>query len=136
MIDLKDIRDRVQNLDIFLSVEDTISAAEAMETFNAPPPAAFVSTSAERARPNELATGHRQRVDQTVSVLWALGAERAHRDGDPMEEVKGKLLTSLVAWQPKGSAKPLEYVSYGVRFIGEGLIWGEILLVGAYHITG
>ena len=137
MIDLKSIRDRIIGLDYFLSVADSPAAAEAMEQFNALPPAAFVSTASERADPNMLATGHRQRVNQTISVLFVIGAERASRDNvDPMEEARSLLLRSLVAWTPQGSLKPLDYVSYSLRFIDQGLLWGELLFIGTYTVSG
>ena len=136
MIDLKSVRDRLDALGIFLSVEDTVSAGEAIEQFNAPPPAAFVSTARESAAGNTLATSFRQKVTQTVSVLWVVGAERATRDNnDPMEEIRSAIIRDLTGWTPEGSASRFEYMSYSLRFIGEGLIWGEALFAGSYYIT-
>jgi hypothetical protein len=135
-IDLKSCRDRLGELELFNTVEDTASAAEAMESFNALPPAAFVSTAAERAVPNKVSGRHRQPVLQTVSVLFALAAERADRErNDPAEIHRNAVINKLTAWRPPGATGPFQYVSYSIRMIADGLIWGECLFAAPYLLV-
>lgn len=137
MINLKSVADKIrEGVPEFLSVGDSLSAADAVTTFTARPPACYVSTSGERARGNELSTGHRQRVIQTVSVLFVLGAERRDRqEADQVEAIKAALVKLLTAWTPEGAASPFEYGSYSLRFAGEGLAWGELLFAAPYYIS-
>lgn len=136
MIDLNSVKERVRSLGLFNDVGDSVSAAEAVTNFVARPPAAYVATSGERARPNEMSTGHRQRVIQTVSVLFVLGMERADSaNADEVERIKGELIKSLTAWTPDGARGPFDYVSYSMRFAGEGLIWGELLFAAPYYVS-
>lgn len=136
MIDLDDVRAKIRDLGVYNEVGDALNGADAMENFVGRPPAAFVSTSSERAAPNKMATGFRQRVYQGVSVLFVEGQESAARDTDDRVEArKRELVQLLVAWTPQGAASPFEYVSYSVRFIGGGLVWGEVILAAPYFVT-
>ena len=144
MIDLKAVRDRLIVEDaalappLFLSAKDTISAGEAMESFNAIPPAAFVSTAGERAESNMLATGprRRQRVTQTVSILFALGLERGDDErADPAEAARVFIMGRMVGWKPPGADSPFDYVSYSVVQISGGLMWGEVLVRAPWHLV-
>lgn len=135
-VDLKAVRDRVAELAIFNDVGDSLSVAEAMADFVARPPAAYISTSGERAGASKMATGHRQRVLQTVSVLFVMGGER--RDGDkvdPVEEAKAALILKLTAWRPAGADSPFDYVGYSFMRAEEGLVWAELLFMAPYHIS-
>lgn len=138
MIDLKAIRAQLEEGRFFLSVKDSISAAEAMEGFNAIPPAAFVSTAGERAEPNMLATGprRRQRVTQTVSILFVLGMERGDDESaDPAEAARLFVMARTVGWQAPGADSPFDYVSYSVVQISGGLMWGEVLVRAPWHLV-
>lgn len=142
MIDLKSVRARLAATialeePFFFSVKDTVSAGEAMESFNALPPAAFVSTAGERAEPNQLATGRRrQRVWQTVSLLFALALERGDEErADPAEAARAFIMGRMVGWRPDGADSPFDYVSYSVVQISGGLMWGEVLVRAPWHLT-
>jgi len=134
-IDLKSVGAKVETLGIFNDVGDALSVAEAMEEFVGRPPAVFISTSGERAGPNKMSTGHRQRVNQTVSVLFVMGQER--RDGgavDPVEEAKNALILLLTAWRPDGADSPFDYVGYSFMRAEGGLVWAELLFAAPYHV--
>jgi hypothetical protein len=135
-IDLKAVSDRVSGLGFFNDVGDAAAASEAMTNFIARPPAAYVSTASERAGPNKLSTGWRQKVVQTVSVLFVMGIERADQDlSDCVEAARLLIINALTGWRPEGADSPFHYVSYSMRFAGEGLIWGECLFAAPYHRT-
>ena len=142
MIDLNDVRARVHGLlgfegqPLFLSVEDSVSGAEAMEQFTATPPAAFVTIAGETAAPSKHMGRHEQTVLATVSILWALAAERADEDrADPMEEAKRQVILGLAGWRAAGAMDAFNYSSFSVRFIGEGLMWGEALFRARYFLS-
>jgi hypothetical protein len=141
MIDLAAIRARVLAITVggaplFLSVEDTPSAADAMENFTAPPPAGFVSVARERAAPNRLSGRHRQLVRSSVSVLWCLGAERAdEKRNDPMEVARGAIIYSLSGWRAPGADTAFDFESYSLRYIAHGLMWGESLFAASWALT-
>lgn len=136
MIDLGSVRRKIEELNLFNDVGNTTSAAEAIEEFVARPPAAYVSTASERAGANQLSTGHRQRVTQTISVLFVLGGESAASDNaDEVEAVRRALIGTLTAWTPEGAASALEYGSYSLRAMADGLIWGELLFSAPYYVS-
>lgn len=133
-IDLKACRDRLQDLGRFNDVGDSVSAGEAMTNFIARPPSAYVSTASERAGPNKLSTGWRQRIFQTVSVLFVVGAERRDAEqGDEVEAHRLAIFESFTAWTPPGADGPFQYIGYSHRFAGDGLIWGESLFGAPYY---
>lgn len=137
MIELKNVRDRLDELQSLCYVGDSISGADAMENMNARPDSAFVSTSGARGAPSKLATGKvRQRVVQNVSVVFCIGQESAADDQtDTMEERWQEILYALLGWTPPGAGGPFNFVSFGVRFIGEGLIWGEVIMAAPLLIS-
>ena len=135
-IDLKSVKQKICELGVFNDVGDTLSVAEAMKEFVARPPACYVSTSSERAGPNRLSTGHRQRITQIVSVLFVMGGERRDEDAvDPVEDARQKLLLALTAWRPEGADSPFDYVSYSFLQAEDGLVWAELLFAAPYHVS-
>lgn len=141
MIDLAAVRARVLAITVggvplLLSVEDTPSAADAMEHFNAPPPAGFVSVARERAAPNRLSGRHRQLIRSSVSVLFCLAAERADESrNDPVEVARGAIMFSLSGWRAPGADGAFDFESYSFRFAGDGLLWGECLFGAPWILT-
>lgn len=135
-INLADVQARVLELELFNSVQNTLSAADAMENFNSAPPAGFVSTASERASSNTLSTGRmRQRVMQTVSVLFVLGTGRADEaEGDEMEAARKAIMEHLVGWRADGAEAAFEYVSYSLVQIADGLAWGEVLVQAPWYL--
>jgi hypothetical protein len=137
MIDLKSVKTKICELGIFNDVGDSLSVAEAMNEFIGRPPACYVSTGGERAGPNRMSTGHRQRVMQSVSVLFVMGGERRDNDPvDPVEEIRSALILALTAWRPDGADSPFDYVGYSFLRAEDGLLWGELLFAAPYHIKG
>lgn len=128
-MDLGPIRDRIQNGTDLMHVGDVVEAADAIQNVSAPTPSAFVSTAREQAAKNKNSTGrHSQMVDQTISVLVAEGAQRADSDlRDVVEARKEELITLLMGWTPDGASLPLDYVSYSIRFMDQGIVWFELL---------
>lgn len=128
MIDLEAVRERVHGLG-FSHTGDVVEAADAMENMSAPTPAAYISTARESAARNKNATGrHTQIIEQTVSVLMALGAQRA--DGklrDDVEEKKNAVIESLMGWTAPGAETPFNYLSFSVRFMAQGIVWTEAM---------
>jgi hypothetical protein len=136
-IDLKAVRDRLMELGHFNFVADWVSAADAIENAPPHPPAAFVTTSAERAQPNKLIGRHRQRVAQTVSVLFVIAAQRADSEqSDAVEELRLAVRDSLMGWRPPGAEAAFQYVAFSIRYSSGGLIWCEALFVAPYFATG
>lgn len=134
MISLEDVRVKVASIihpdePYFLSVSDALSLADAMENFDAVPPAAYVSTGVENALQNKRATGPvLQKVNSSISVAFCLGAERADGERvDQAEVARGLILQALVGFSPAGAARSLEYKSYRMVATGGGLLWGEVL---------
>lgn len=137
MIVLASVTEKLRELGIFNDVGDSVDAAQAITEFVARPPAAYVATSREQASANEMSTGFRQRVLQTVSVLFVIGQERKAKDtADAVEAVKAAIVKQLTAWEPEGAMGVFNYVSYSMRFAGDGLIWGECLFSAPYYIRG
>lgn len=128
MIDLEKVRDRVHDLG-FVYTGDAVDAADAMQNMSAPVPAAYVSIAREGATKNKNSAGrHTQVVEQVLSVLFAVGGQRA--DGDlrgTVEHWKDEIIPSLIGWTAPGAGMPFEYVSYSIRFMGDGMVWAECL---------
>jgi hypothetical protein len=128
MIDLEAVRDRVHALG-FIFTGDAVDAVDAMTNMSAPVPAAYVSIAREGAAKNKNSTGrHTQIVSQTLSVLMAVGGQRA--DGDiraTVEYWKNEVRDSITGWQAPGANTNFDYDSYSIRFMGEGLVWSETL---------
>lgn len=137
MIDLRNVRERIERLQLFNRVGTITTAADAMENEQFIPPAAFVSTAFERAAPNRLSTGrHRQLVQQGISVLWVQGAERADAEPvDVVDDTRRRLILDLIGWRPVGADMPLQYQSFSVPLIGGGLIWSELVFNGSYVLV-
>lgn len=136
-IDLKAMRDRLDGLGRWNRVEALLSASEGMANMSVVPPYACVSTSTERAAPSKLIGRHRQRVRQTVSIMFARGSEVATLQDvpDDVELDKKAAIEALVAWTPPGADTALDYVSFGVSIVAEGLIWSELLVAADYHVV-
>jgi hypothetical protein len=136
-IDLDACRELVAGLSNFDSCETSVSAAEAMQSASAPPRSSWVSTATERAGKNEGTTGyHRQRVTQTVSILFVMAAERADgAQSDELEDAKNAVVDALVGWTPPGALNAFLYVSYALVLNADGLLWGEVLVQAPYMIT-
>lgn len=130
------IRDRVASLGYFLTVTDIQNAALAIEESRGMPPMAFLSTASETAEPNKTIGGHAQRVTVRLSILFAIGMERAADDGNDMaEQLRKALIRLMMGWVPPGAAGPLNYDRYAVRAIGDGLFWGEVLFLTSYRLS-
>lgn len=135
-IDLVAVRDKVAEIATFNFVADWLSAADAIENSPPNPPAAFVTTSSERAGPNSLIGRHRQPVRQTVSVLFVLLAQRPDQPPtDEIETTRQAIVDKLVAWMPPGASTAFDYVSFSIRYSADGLIWCEILVAANYHLV-
>lgn len=137
MIDLNDVRDRIAKLGIFNRVGTIVGVADAIDNEAFLPPAAFVSCAIERASPNRLVTGrHRQMVSETVSIVWAQGAESADDSpNDVVEDFRRRVVEALVGWRAKGAERGFNYVSFSIRFIGNGMVWPELLFEAPYHLV-
>jgi hypothetical protein len=134
-IDLGSVRRQVETLGYFNSVTDVQKATTAIEQLDAHPPAAFVSVSSEVAEKNRLATGLAQRVNVTISCLFAILSERADgRADDEMEAVRKAVIRILLGFTPDRALKPLEYDRYALRAAGDGLVWGEVLMRTSYDL--
>jgi hypothetical protein len=136
-IDLDDVRARVEQLGYFLSVSDILDASEALdETLPAQPPAAFVAVSREKAEPNRLIGGHRQRVRVLVSVMFVESTSRLDRRAkDQLERARKALIRQLIGWKPRNAQDALEYDNYRVVTVGGGLAWGEVAFATSYHLS-
>jgi uncharacterized protein YfiM (DUF2279 family) len=136
MIDLQAVRDRVYGLG-FAFTGNAVDATDAIQNMSAPNPSAYVSTARERAARNKNATGrHTQIVEQTVSILFAVGAERADgRQSDDVEDKKNAIIESLMGWTAPGSETPFSYDSFAIRFMDQGVVWGELLFAAKYLRT-
>lgn len=135
-IDLEAVGVAAEELELFHSVEGVVSGADAMTYGTAPPKSAYVSTARETAEPNKMTGRHRQRITQTVSILFTIAGERL--DGarnDELEQVKNALLERFAGWRPPGADSVFQYVSFQVVQIADGLIWGESLFAAPYHFT-
>lgn len=136
-IDLESVRQRVLALNYFTSVTDVLDASEALDGLLAGlPPAAFVGVANERAAPNKIIGGHSQRTSVEVAVLFAESAARAdRRSHDQLERTRKAVIRQLVAWQPAGGERGLNYVRYRVVSIGDGLAWGEATFETTYLLS-
>lgn len=134
--DFTAIRDRVAGLNYFTTVTDIQNAAQAIEESQGIPPMAFVSTASEAAETNKQIGGHAQRVATRVSVLFAIGMDRAaHDDKDFAEQIRKALILTFAGWTPPGALGPLQYERYQPRAMGDGLFWGEVLFLTSYRLT-
>lgn len=133
MIDLKAIGDQLGSMD-WQHVGDAVDAADAMTNGSAPVPAVYISTARESAAPNRNQTGrHSQMITQQVSVLFAIGSQRADAQlNDEVEDRRDQIIALLMGWTPPGAGLPLDYVSFSVRFADVGEIWGELLFQSRY----
>jgi len=129
-VDLIAVRDRLRSLEYFNSVDDIQAGSEAIQGLKPfTPPAAFVSIARESYERNRYASGgHGQRATVNLSVLFCVPAERADgRQSDEVEAARKVILAQLIGWTPAGAQQALEAVSYNVRLIADGLVWGEWL---------
>lgn len=134
--DFAAIRDRVASLGYFVTVTDIQNAAMAIEDSLGVPPMAFLSTASETAEPNKTIGGHDQRVTARLSILFAIGTERAAHDGkDAAEQLRKAIIRLLIGWTPPRALGPLNYDRYLVRSVGDGLFWGEVLFVTTYRLS-
>lgn len=137
-VDLESIRERLETLGYFTSVQDIQGGAEALSGLTAfLPPAAFVSVARESYEGNKLATGgHSQRANPVVSILFCVPSQRAdNAAGDEVEQARKAIAGLLKGWQPPGAMKPLELVDYRVRLIADGLVWGEWQMKTAFALS-
>lgn len=137
MIDLEWIIAQLDTLKHFNDIGRAVDAAAAIGEFVARPPACYVSTTSERASPNELASGaFRQRVTQTISILFVLGAERrSDSETDAVELTRTLVRNLLLGVTPPGADGPFQFASYSLRAMDQGLIWGELLFAAPYYLT-
>jgi hypothetical protein len=137
-VDLAEVRDRLTQLDFFLSVTDIQAATQVIEgDLSFTPPAAFVSIPNETFEPNRYAAGgHGQRGIVTISVLYCIPSQRAADDvSDEVEQAKRAVRDILKAWTPKGAGKPLDLYRYAIRLNSDGLIWPEWLFRTSYDLV-
>lgn len=135
MMDLQSVKDRIHALG-FAYTGDAVEAADAIQSMAAPVPAAYVSTARESAAPNRLSTGrHSQVVTAIISVLFAVGAQRADAQlRDEVEEWKTKVRDSMIGWTADGANLPFDYISFSIRFMDQGTVWGELLFQTKYMV--
>lgn len=141
-IDLDDVRDRIKAIGYFVNVEDIRASTEILssdEGFAFVPPAAFVSVASEKAQRDKVMSGasfHAQRVDVTISVLFAEAAVSFNRGADDqVERTRKAIIRQLIFWTPKRAAIALQYQRYLLRATGNGLVWGEVLFNTSYRLT-
>jgi hypothetical protein len=136
MIDLKAVGDQIADMD-WQFVGDVIAASDAMTNNSAPVPAVYISTARESAGQNRNMTGrHSQMVAQQISVLAAIGAQRADAGlNDEVEEKRDQIIDRLMGWTPPGAGVPLDYNGYSIRFMDQGVIWFELLFSSKYLRT-
>lgn len=142
MISLEDIRAAVASIThpsdtYFYSVSDALSLADAMENFDAVPPAAYVYTGGETSQGNKRATGPvLQKVSASIGVSFCLPAERADGERvDQTEVARGLILQKLVGFLPAGASRSLEFRSYRMVATGNGLLWGEVLFEAPWTLV-
>ena len=137
-IDLEDVRQRYLGMKYFVSVTDIQAATEILRDPDAMgfvPPAAFVSIASETAEPNKTIGGHAQRVNVTLSILFAVPSARLdHGADDEVEQTRKAVIRMGLAWRPKGAAAALDYQRYLLRASGQGLVWGEVLFSTSYQL--
>lgn len=134
MIDLTAIRDRLRGLNAFASVSDVISAAAAMET-SARPPAAFVAMASEKGAPSRNQVVHDQKIDSMIAVLMCFAAERVdNKRVDVAEDTRWLVMNSLTGWAPPGARLAMDFDSYRVVRMGDGLIWTELAFRTGWHL--
>lgn len=135
-IDLDSVRDRVATLDYFNGVTTIQDGTSAYESLDLLPPWAFVSVASEKASSNKLVGGIRQRVAVSISILFAVPAERADgKTGDEVEDARKAVIRILLAWTPGRAIKACEYERYQLRASGDGLVWGEVLMGTEYFLS-
>lgn len=136
-VNLDSVRDRVRECQGLTYVGNAIEAADAMENMAAPVPCAYVSIAREGASPNKNSAGrHTQMVTSDLSVLMAFGAQRADAGlTDEVEAVRIAVRDLLMAWTAEGAGLPFDYISYSVRFMGNGLLWVEQLFRTKYLVS-
>lgn len=134
MIDLDAVRDRIREIQDLSFVGDAVDAADAIENMVAPTPCAYVSVARESGSPNKNSTGrHTQVITADISVLFALASQRAAADlKDKVEATRSAITDQMIGWTPSGGELPFDFVSYSVRFMGQGMFWGEILFRSKY----
>lgn len=135
-VDLSDVVTRIEGLGYFVSVRDIQAATQAIQDEIVLPPAAFVSVANETAEANRLIGGHRQRVNVTLSVIFAEQVQRAAGDTrDTVELVRKALMRQLVGWKPRNAEAALEYDRYLLRGMTDNVIWCEVLFRTSYAYT-
>ncbi len=135
-VDLDTVRDRLKTLDYFNGVTTIQDGTVAAESLDLLPPWAFVSVASEKASPNKLIGGHRQLVAVSISILFAVPAERADGEtGDVVEDTRKAVIRILLAWTPGRAEKALQYERYQLRATGDGLVWGEVLMGTEYFLS-
>jgi hypothetical protein len=136
-VDLDSVRDRVATLGYFNGVTTIQDGTSAYENLDLLPPWAFVSVASEKASPNKLqGGGHRQRVAVSLSILFAVPAERADKKaGDEVEDARKAVIRILLAWTPGRAIKACEYERYQLRASGDGLVWAEVLMGTEYFLS-
>ncbi len=138
-INLKDIRDRIDALGYFLSVQDLQEYSQAVEGLVAfKPPAAFVSIGGESYEKQRYAAGGRgQRGTVLVSVMSVIMAQRGAKDaGDEVEQVRRGVAAILTGFKPGGAQKGLSPMRYAPRKVGDGLIWFEWIFETSFDLVG
>ena len=103
-------------------------------------PGAFVFLVEERAEPNRLIGGFRQKRTARISVvLIAKGAndptgEKVRRD---MAGIRRQVRRALVGWSPISSADPIAFSGGRLLSYAQGLaFWQEIYLIDLYGQDG
>jgi hypothetical protein len=135
-VDLDSIRDRLATLEYFNGVTTITDGTAAAENLDLLPPWAFVSVPREVAEKSKLIGGHRQRVAVSISILFAVPAERAdEQTGDVVEDTRKAVIRILLAWTPARAEKALEYERYQLRASGDGLVWAEVIMTTEYFLS-
>lgn len=141
-IALADVRDRLKLMNYFVTLEDIRAATEILdreEGFGFRAPAAFTSIASEAAdrdRKMSGATGHIQRVNVSLSVLFAESVARSGRDADDRVDLTRKaIIRQLIYWTPSGASSALQYDRYLLRATGLGNVWGEVLFRTSYRLS-
>lgn len=132
---LDDVAARLNTLSYFNSVQPYIAAVMAIEDGIAHPPAAYVSISSETAEPNRLIGGHGQRVTLQISILFCVKSENASGDADDaLDRTRRAVIRLMMGWAPPGAEKALDFVRYGIRASGDGLVWAEAVFGTSYRL--
>lgn len=125
MIDL--VIARIQSkVDLLKLVGESTDFQKAAETAPTVGPAAFVFTVADQADPTPTLGRVRQRVHETIAVVYAVENvldRRGSGSRSAMDPIKTAVRAALLGWQPEGALDPLSFVSGNQVAFRDGWQW-------------